>query len=165
MKHATILFLMLLLTACRAPGSVAASSPLPAPATPTEVSPVYVSALCKLMGLDARTEVPKDRPMIVMWGWSAATMEQVQDYLDAALVKVTFDQKELAGQMQKEVPYDETSKIYRAVWMADVGIPATGVHVITYWLEFQRKIFDGTDYYGPGTANEKMSDRCEVDVK
>ncbi len=117
------------------------------------------------MGQDARSEVPKDRPVIVMWGWSAATMEQMQEYIGVAVVAVTFDGQEISGQMQKDIPYDETAKIYRAVWMAGIGIPTIGLHVITYALEFQKDIFDGTDYYGPGTKNEKMSDRCEIEVK
>ena len=49
--------------------------------------------------------------------------------------------------------------------MAGVGVPAPGLHVITYSLEFQRAIFDGTDDYGPGTKNDKLSDRCEINVK
>jgi hypothetical protein len=117
------------------------------------------------MGQASRLEVARGKPVIVMWGWSAATMDQVQDYIAAALAKVTFDGKELDGRMEKEIPYDETAKIYRAVWMADVGVPAAGMHVITYALEFQKTIFDGTDYYGPETKNEKMSDRCEIEVK
>jgi hypothetical protein len=167
MKRITVslLIFFLFLAACQNAGLKAGSSSPTAPSTPTEVSPVYVSALCTLMGMESRVEVSKDRPVIVMWGWSAATMDQIQDYLDAGMAKVTFDGKELSGQMQKNIPFDDTSKIYRAVWMAGVGIPAPGLHVITYSLEFQRAIFDGTDYYGPGTKNDKLSDRCEIDVK
>ena len=148
----SILVFSFVLASCQ----TAKPSPRASTATPTEVSPVYVSALCTLMGQDARSEVPKDRPVIVMWGWSAATMEQMQEYIGVAVVAVTFDGQEISGQMQKDIPYDETAKIYRAVWMAGIGIPTIGLHVITYALEFQKDIFDGTDYYGPGTKNEKM---------
>jgi hypothetical protein len=163
MKRIPLSFLVfsLVLAACQS----AESSTRAPTSTATQVSPVYVSALCTLMERDARSVVPRDRPVIVMWGWSAATMEQVQDYIAAAVAQVTFDGRDLSGQMQKDIPYDETAKIYRAVWMAGAGIPAPGLHVITYSLEFQKKIFDGTDYYGPATKNEKMSDRCEIDVK
>jgi hypothetical protein len=126
---------------------------------------VYVSALCTLMGMEARSAVPARRPVIVMWGWSAATQEQIQDYLQAGVVVVTFDEATLKGEQQGGIPYDDTSKVYRAVWTADAGIPAPGIHVITYSLTFRRKIFDGTDYYGPGTKNEKQEDRCEIEVK
>jgi hypothetical protein len=167
MKRSVVALLLfsLALAACQNAGGKAGSPSRMEPSTPTEVSPVYASALCTLMGLDSRSEVSKDRPVIVMWGWSAATMDQIRDYIDAAIVKVTFDGKELSGRLQKNIPFDDTSKIYRAVWMAGVGIPAPGLHVITYSLEFRHEIFDGTDYYGPGTKNDKLSDRCEIDVK
>jgi hypothetical protein len=117
------------------------------------------------MGMDARSEVPAGRPVIVMWGWSAATLAQVQDYIQFGIAAVTFDGRELKGEQQGGIPLDETAKVYRAVWMAAAGIPAKGLHAITYSLTFSRKIFDGTDYYGPGTKNEKQEDRCEIDVK
>jgi len=165
LKHILALLLLLILSACKTQGSPASPPPTTAPVTPSEVSPVYVSALCTLMGQPARMEIPKFRPVIVMWGWSAATSQQVQDYIGAAIAKVAFDGSDLPGRMQPDIPFDETAKVYRAVWMASVGIPAPGLHVITYSLEFGSKIFDGVDDYGPGTKNEKMTDRCEIDVK
>jgi hypothetical protein len=160
-----ILLLSFALTSCLRNGSKTGSTSPVVPPQPTDRSPVYVSALCTLMGMDSRSEVSSGRPVIVMWGWTAATMDQMQDYIEAGITKVTFDEKELTGRLQKDIPFDETSKIYRAVWMADVGVPAAGLHAITYFLEFRRKIFDGTDYYGPGTKNDKLSDRCEIDIK
>jgi hypothetical protein len=157
----SLVFISLSLAACQSASSSAPASI----SSPTENSPVYISALCTLMGQDARSEVPQGRPVLVMWGWSAASMEQMQDYIGAAVVQVAFDGKDLSGQLQQDIPYDPTSKVYRAVWMAGVGVPAPGLHVITYSLEFNREIFDGTDYYGPGTKNNKLSDRCEIDVK
>jgi hypothetical protein len=155
----------LVLAACQSAGSKPVASTQAPTSSPTDVSPVFVSALCTLMGMEARSEIPGGRPVIVMWGWSAATVEQVQDYIQARVVVVTFDGGELTGEQQGGVPFDETTKIYRAVWTAGAGIPAKGLHAITYSLEFSRKIFDGTDYYGPGTKNEKQEDRCEIDVK
>ncbi len=103
--------------------------------------------------------------MIVMWGWSAAYDGAGAGLHRRGVVKVAFDGNVLAGQMQKDIPFDATAKVYRVVWMAGVGVPSPGLHVITYSLAFTREIFDGTDYYGPGTKNDKLSDRCEIDVK
>jgi hypothetical protein len=161
----SLIFLSLSLAACQSVGAAPGSSSPVSVASPTDVSPVYISALCTLMGQPVRSDVPAGRPVIVMWGWSASSMEQMQDYLGASVVKVAFDDSPLAGEMQKDIPYDPTDKVYRAVWMAVAGVPSPGLHVITYSLEFTREIFDGTDYFGPGTKNNKMSDRCEIDVK
>jgi hypothetical protein len=161
----SLIIFSFLLSACQNAGSkINPASPLPT-SSPTEVSPVYVSALCTLMGMDARSEVPAGRSVIVMWGWSAATLAQIQDYIQFGIATVTFDGKEIKGEQQGGIPLDETAKVYRAVWMAAAGNPAKGLHAITYSLTFTQKIFDGTDYYGPGTKNEKQEDRCEIDVK
>ncbi len=167
MKRVAFSFLVfsLVLAGCRSAGAATVPASQISISTPTNSSPVYVSALCTLMGMGARSEVPVGRPVIVMWGWSAATPEQIQDYIQAGIAVVTFDGKKLTGEQQGGVPFDDTAKIYRAVWTADAGTPAVGLHVITYSLTFSRKIFDGTDYYGPGTQYEKQEDRCEIDVK
>jgi hypothetical protein len=103
--------------------------------------------------------------VILVWGWSAATQEQVEDYIEAGAVVVTFDGEELEGRQQGGIPYDKTAEVYRAVWMSDIGIPERGLHVITYSLTFTRQIFDGKAYYGPGTRNERQEDRCEIEVR
>jgi hypothetical protein len=103
--------------------------------------------------------------VIVIWGWSAATEEQVEEYIQASVVVVRFDGIEIKGERQGGIPYDKSAKLYKAVWMANIGTAKLGIHTITYSLTFSRKIFDGTDYYGPGTKNEKQEDRCKVDIK
>jgi hypothetical protein len=166
MKRLQGLLFIVFLAACRAPGaSTASSGSLPAPVHITENAPVFVPAICTLMGNPVRTEVPVGHPVIVIWGWSAGTQEQVEDYIQASIVVVTFDGGNLQGVQQGDIPYDETAKIYRAAWTSNIGIPERGLHVITYSLTFSRKIFDGTTYYGPGTGNERQEDRCEIDVK
>jgi hypothetical protein len=166
MNRLTGLLVVVLLAGCRAqvvhPGS---SASLPAPAGATDSAPVFVSAICTLMGNPTRSEVPAGHPVIVVWGWSAATQEQVEEYIQAGVVAVTFDGRELTGVQQDGIPYDSSAKVYKAVWAADVGNPAKGVHVIDYSLTFTRQIFDGISYYGPGTKNERQEDRCEIEVK
>jgi hypothetical protein len=157
------LLLLLLIAACQSAQPAAPASQPPAKAT--EPAPVFVPALCTLMGLDARSEVPAGHPVILIWGWSAATEEQIQDYLRAGRVVVTFDGTERAGKQQGGAPYDQTAKVYRVVWMAEVGIPNPGLHTITYSQTFSAKVFDGSVYYGPGTKNEKQEDACEIVVK
>jgi hypothetical protein len=166
MKKLVILFLLLASAACRP--SVEAEGTAPpagAPSAATGLAPVYVPAMCMLMGRGARTEVPAGRPVILMWGWTAATEGQIRDYLRAAVVTVTFDGREIQGRQQGDIPYDEAAKVYRAVWISDVGIPTAGLHTVTYRLTFREVIFDGSAYYGPGTKNEKQEDHCEIEVK
>jgi hypothetical protein len=164
MKNPEILCLLLLAsTACQT--SVPAEPSVVPPTAAGEGAPVFVPALCTLMGQASRSQVPAGHPVILMWGWSASTEQQIRDYLAAADVTVTFDGIERVGNQQGGIPYDESAKVYRAVWTAEVGIPAPGGHTITYSLTFNARIFDGSAYYGPGTKNEKQEDKCEVVVK
>lgn len=127
--------------------------------------PVYVYALCTLMGNGPRSVVPRDRPVNILWGWTTSTKAQMEDYLAAGTVRITYDGGELTGRMVQEAGYDAKEKNYKSLWMAEAGIPAPGVHILTYSVEFSRKITDGIAFYGPGTKNESLSDRCEVEVK
>jgi hypothetical protein len=138
------------------------TAPIP---TETGLPPVYIPALCTLFGRPVRSAVPAGNPVILVWGWSAATEEQVKDYIRVGMVVVTFDGNEVEGEQSGGIPYDEKSKLYKAVWMAAVGVVDPGVHTITYLLTFREKLFDGFDYYGPGTKNETQQDACEIDVK
>ncbi|MGB7537073.1 MAG: hypothetical protein WBM17_00915 [Anaerolineales bacterium] len=171
MKRLAWLSLLLAMAACQpaaaeAPSTLApAATTVAAKPTATEISPVYVPALCTLMGRDVRSDFPAGHPAIVIWGWSAAMEEQVRDYIRVGKVVVTFDGVEIFGQQQGDIPYDETAKLYKAVWMSNAGIPKPGIHKITYLLTFSEKLFDGFDYYGPGTDKEKQEDKCEIEVK
>jgi len=182
MKRLALLLVLLTTAACQPGGqpnpvdnpqemivsvipSPTATKPLTAAPTASELTPVYVPALCTLMGRDVRTQVPAGSPIILLWGWSAAAEEQVKDYIRAGIVVVTFDGVEVQGAQKGGIPYDENAKLHKALWMAEIGVVGPGLHATTYSLTFSEKIFDGFDYYGPGTKNEKQEDRCEIEVK
>ncbi len=151
-------------TAATMPSSTPTRSPTAGPTT-TEPSPVFVLALCTLMERDIRSDFPAGHPAIIYWGWSAATEEQIREYIRVSMVVVTFDEREILGQQREGINYDEKAKLYKAVWTSGIGIPNPGIHTITYLLTFREKLFDGFDYYGPGTKNERLEDKCEIDVK
>jgi hypothetical protein len=182
MKRLVCLPLLIALAACQPAATPAPTTPAPtttsvvlasftqtqpptAKPTDTELPPVNVPAMCTLMGREVRSDYPAGHPAIVVWGWSARTEEQVKEYIRVSKVVVTFDGTEISGKQKGDVPYDETAKLYKAVWTSNIGIPKPGIHTITYLLTFREKLFDGFDYYGPGTGKEKQEDKCEIDVK
>ncbi len=171
MKRLAWLPLLLALAACQPAATAAPATLAPAAITaaakPTsmELAPVYVPALCTLMGREVRSEFSAGHPAVIVWGWSAATEGQIRDYIRVSKVVVTFDGTEISGKQQGDIPYEEKAKLYKAVWASNVGIPKPGIHTITYSLTFSEKLFDGFDSYGPGTDKEKQEDKCEIDVK
>ena len=146
--------LLLLMPVSCAPQSVATKS--------AEVRPFYVYAQCTLMGGTARMEVPRNRPLVILWGWVASTEKQMQDYLQSAKVTVALDGKDLAGTMRGAVRYDESAEEYQAVWSADAGMPEAGTYILTYQVVFSAEVTDGSESFGPGTGRETISDECEI---
>jgi hypothetical protein len=165
MKRLSLLLLLMLTSVACQESRQALTPGLSEPAAGAAHEPVYVPAMCMLIGNETRSVVPAGHPVIVMWGWSAATEGQVRDYIRTRIEVITFDGVELRGEQKGEIPYDDTAKLYRAVWMAEKGIIDSGIHTITYLLKFSEKIFDGKIYYGPGTDREKQEDTCEIEVK
>ena len=164
MKRFAVFLILLASAACQVSGP-AVTAGMNTTGAGAALDPVFVPAMCTLIGNPTRSEVPAGHPVIVMWGWSAATEEQVRDYIRARIEAITFDGVVLQGEQRGGIPYDETAKLYRAVWMAEIGGVDPGIHTITYLLTFSEKIFDGTVYYGPGTDREKQEDKCEIDLK
>jgi hypothetical protein len=130
-----------------------------------EIRPFYVYAQCKLMGGAARVDVPRNKPLVILWGWVASTEQQMQDFLQSAQTTVALDGKVLAGMMQGAVRYDEAAGEYRAVWSAEAGMPDAGTHSLTYQVVFSAEISDGSESFGPGTSRETVSDTCEIVVQ
>jgi hypothetical protein len=165
MKRLLLLLLLMLISAACQESRQAAIPGRSEPAAGEAHEPVYLPAMCTLIGNETRSVVPAGHPVIVMWGWSAATEGQVRDYIRTRIEAVTFDGVELHGEQKGEIPYDDAAKLFRAVWMAEIGVIDPGLHTLTYRLTFSEKIFDGKEYYGPGTGRETQEDTCEIEVK
>jgi len=133
--------------------------------SPTAVLPVYVYAQCTLMGGAQRTEIDAGRPLTILWGWVAATQDEMKSYIQSTEITVRLDNEPLAGSMRGDAQYDETANEFRAIWSAAAGILPAGTHTLTYQAVFSSQVSDGTSTYGPGTIRETLSDRCEIVVR
>jgi len=127
--------------------------------------PVYVRAFCTLIGSDPKTTAPRGAPVIIVWGWGAKTETQVQDHLDNNLTRVTLDGVEIAGTLRDGIFRSEGNGLYEAVWISPVGSLAPGTHIITYDLSWKKRIYDGSNTYGPGGEFETQHDECQLVVE
>jgi len=133
--------------------------------TATALEPVYITAFCTLIGKDSKTYVPRDTPIVIIWGWEAKTETQIDDFLQNNITTITLDGKVLEGTLNSEVTKNEKSGKPEVAWFSEVGVLDAGQHVITYDVKWKKMIDDGAATYGPGSKNETLHDECQVIVE
>jgi hypothetical protein len=169
---------LILLVACQsATPTLPASETPPATATaaptlqpsetpiPTAIKPVYVTAFCTSIGKDPETVVSRGTPIIIIWGWSAKTEAQINDFLQNNLTTITLDGKAIEGVMSDGIKKNETSGQPEVVWYSEVGVLDPGQHTVTYDVSWKKMIDDGTTTYGPGSPHETEHDECQIIVQ
>lgn len=122
-------------------------------------------AFCTLIGKDPKTYVPRGTPVNIIWGWSAKTEVQINDYLENNITEITLDGKVIEGTISPEIKKNGTSGLPEVVWFSNVGVLAPGPHTVTYDVKWKKMIEDGTSTYGPGGKNETEHDECQIIVE
>jgi hypothetical protein len=137
----------------------------PSSSSDQSMDPVRIPVLCTLMGREPEIVAPADQAVILVWGWSAETEEQVFDYIEAGETIVMLDDRVVQGSLVGEVAFIESWGSFGAVWEAEIGVLAPGSYRLTYNVSWDREIFDGQSSYGPGTENETSEDACVLIVE
>jgi hypothetical protein len=50
-------------------------------------------------------------------------------------------------------------------WYKNLGVLDRGKYTMTFFEKYRNKIFDGWDYFGPGTDTESVEDTCYLIVE
>jgi formylglycine-generating enzyme required for sulfatase activity len=152
-----------------AEGPTAAAVPTTAapPPKPTveAVKPVNILAFCTIIGKDPKTIVKAGTPINIVWGWSAKTEAQINDFLENSITEVTLDGKIIQGKKVEGILKNQTSGDPEVVWAVEVGMLSPGSHKVTYNVKFKKMVDDGTTTYGPGGKTESSPDQCEIFVE
>jgi hypothetical protein len=133
--------------------------------TDLPIKPVDVYPFCTSIGRDKTTRVPATSPVNIVWGWSAKTEEQVNDFIKNSITTITLDGKVIEGNQVGNVFKNETRNEYEILWTSPIGIMEPGQHTITYNVKFTKQVDDGTNLYGPGTEKETGHDECFILVE
>ena len=133
--------------------------------TDLPIKPVDVFPFCTTIGKDKTTRVPAASPVNIVWGWSAKTEEQVNDFLKNSTTTITLDGNVIAGYQTGGIFKNETRNEYEVLWTSPIGIMEAGQHTITYDVKFIKQVDDGTSLYGPGTVKESPHDECFILVE
>ncbi len=136
--------------------------PLPTQAYPQDT---YVYASCTLIGQDRQIRVAPGTPVTILWGWKASTAAQLQEFLDNDITTVTLDGKNVSA----TAPYGIESSIpgsYKLLWFVQLGTSLSpGTHQIVFDESWKNMIFDGANFFGPGSQTETQHDECEIVVE
>jgi len=127
------------------------------------VDPIYVAPFCTILGEENTQIEDYGNRFILSWGWKAQTEQQARDYLENALVKVTVNGEAVSDAERSEI-YEE-EETFHVFWEKSLGVLDRGAYTMTFFAKFRNAIFDGSDYFGPGTENESMEDTCYLIVE
>ena len=101
----------------------------------------------------------------IVWQWFATTEQQVRDHLSASVYDVKLDGIPLRQINNYRSSIKAGGNGYFVEWYVPAGPLATGEHVITYSVTWTTRIFDGYDYFGPGSTTLSESGTCTFTVQ
>jgi hypothetical protein len=139
------------------------------PTVPTSTKPpVEISAYCAIFG-DSPFQIEAGTPIILTWGWSAASADYRKDYIDVASFSLKIDNKEidLSGTSQK---LSQGGGTFNVGWKTPPLSLEPGRHKAVMTITLNREISDGfdsdndgvLDIYGPSTETIPA---CEIIVE
>lgn len=100
----------------------------------------------------------------IYWVWYAATEAYIQQHLDAATYEISIDGVALRNVSQYRQATQRSGSDYVVYWYAPAGPLTAGEHVIRYRVTWRERIFDGYNFYGPGTNYAVEEGSCTFTV-
>lgn len=96
--------------------------------------------------------------------WWAGTQGQVQDFQKYTKFDVSIDGAKAAfqGPFQYEIKQNAQQNAFGTPVLVVLGSLPAGTHHIRTEITWSQKIYDGEDYFGPGSANEKLTGNCTL---
>jgi len=105
--------------------------------------------------------------LIVYYYWTAKEPQQVDAFFDAAdhYVSVNDVWYKIRRSGLDEMRFDEKTGGYkRRYWMNIGTLKEPGWYAINTIVDINSQVFDGWDYFGPGTSTTRLDQTCAVRV-
>ena len=126
---------------------------------------IQVKANCN-KGKESPIHVEKQKSIQISLPWAAKTTEQVNNYLSAVSTTILIDGKQKYSNVSNSsIEKLENSDLFFVQSIFDVGVLESGKHEIKTVITFNKKIYDGIDYYGPETKNPRVEVSCTVIIE
>ena len=94
--------------------------------------------------------------------WSAATKEQVEDFKKYIQFNVIIDGVKATFQGPYQYEITQIDGGYITPVLVALGSLPAGTHQIRTEISWSQQIYDGQDYYGPGSNMEKLIGNCTL---
>jgi hypothetical protein len=133
----------------------------------TSKNTVRVFIYCANYG-KSPVEASQDDEIIVYDGWGAENEDLLEDYINNVIRDIRFDGKKIEYDTMSEISpyYDDQGNFegYNVFFEKNIGKLSPGTHIVEGVVSWKQKIYDGWDYFGPGTDNETGEGFCEIIV-
>jgi hypothetical protein len=124
---------------------------------------ISASPICTLLEEEDTETVKFGNEIKIIWGWEAKTEQQVNDYIGNAITRVTFNKIEITDAEQGEI--FEDGGTFHILWWKMLGVLDRGRYEMTFHEEYKKKIFDGWNYFGPGSDIVITEDKCYLVIE
>ncbi|MEO0565349.1 MAG: hypothetical protein AAF125_24795, partial [Chloroflexota bacterium] len=143
-----------------------ASGPAPQNANAIVREGVDVLASCDTVGIVPPSNLAAGSTIDIYWVWYAATEEQVRDHLNAAIYEITIDGVPIRqiDRYQQPIQPPSDGRDAFVAWYAPAGPLAAREHTLTYRVTWTEQIFDGYNFYGPGSTRPSEEGSCTFTV-
>lgn len=153
-----------------APAIPTNSTVVAAPTTsgePTIQDRVLVLAECdnRAANQPAPSNLAAGSTVQLYWRWFAKTEQQVRDHLNAAQYSLRVNGQAISRTRLSFSSISQRGSDYAVDWLTVVGPLEAGTYRVEYTVSWTQQIFDGYDYFGPGTNNLQYTGTCTFVVR
>lgn len=132
------------------------------PVAPTQTQQVKYN--CDAKGV-APVHFGQQDFLLTTIGWGTLTREQLADFQTALKYGIWVNGGQINSSLDfSEITKSKDNKYFVISARFDVGLLAPGENKIRTLISFDRKITDGMDEFGPGTATAEIEGTCTVIV-
>ncbi|MEL6150720.1 MAG: SH3 domain-containing protein [Chloroflexota bacterium] len=127
---------------------------------------VDVLAYCDDESFDAEapTNLKAGSTVDVFWIWYAAERRFLNEHLENVIYDVRVNDNPIIDLNQYRQPIQDVGNDVAVSWYVPVGPLRAGEYTITYTVTWRNAVFDGYNFYGPGTNAASEVGSCTFTV-
>ncbi|MEM6284188.1 MAG: hypothetical protein AAF787_18495, partial [Chloroflexota bacterium] len=100
----------------------------------------------------------------VFWIWYAAERRYLDEHLEQAIYDVRINDNPVIDLNQYRQPVQDVGNDVAVSWYVPVGPLRAGEYTISYTVTWRNAVFDGYNFYGPGTTAASEVGACTFTV-